>query len=180
MAGFVDFTSPAPSTYGEAFAYFLLETLEHMNLAANIERVSNWRKRPAAEITCMVDLKKALLLANELEKMERQDCVAIETMLKQCGSQASPPVAILSGVFDDFLPGKANDLDHLRSPTTSEFDKRKSQVLRQRHLFVTESGGYLGCGPASILPGDKVFLLEGANVPFILRLRKGGGYELVG
>ena len=35
-------------------------------------------------------------------------------------------------------------------------------------LFRTEKG-YLGMGPVSVLPGDEVWVLAGARVPFVLR-----------
>jgi hypothetical protein len=54
-------------------------------------------------------------------------------------------------------------------PTTPDFWKRTNQVTKDRSLFVTEDCGYLGCGPAALEPGDEIWLLEGATVPFVLR-----------
>jgi hypothetical protein len=54
-------------------------------------------------------------------------------------------------------------------PITPEFWKRMNQAEKERSLFVTENRGYLECGPAALEPGDEIWLLEGATVPFVLR-----------
>ncbi|KAB5582344.1 heterokaryon incompatibility protein-domain-containing protein [Coniochaeta sp. 2T2.1] len=54
-----------------------------------------------------------------------------------------------------------------------------SPVLPFRRLYRTEKG-YLGLGPASAEPGDRVYLLGGANVPFVLRTAANGAFELMG
>ena len=48
-----------------------------------------------------------------------------------------------------------------------------------RSFIVTERG-YLGLGRSSTQPGDVVCVLRGGNVPFILRKKGDGYYELVG
>jgi hypothetical protein len=48
-----------------------------------------------------------------------------------------------------------------------------------RSFIVTEKG-YLGLGRNSTQPGDIVCVLRGGNVPFILRRKGNGYYELVG
>ncbi|KAF4955739.1 hypothetical protein FGADI_4310 [Fusarium gaditjirri] len=52
-------------------------------------------------------------------------------------------------------------------------------VENEWDMFET-SNGYVGLAPTSILPGDIVWILGGGNVPFILRQRTQGGYELIG
>lgn len=47
------------------------------------------------------------------------------------------------------------------------------------HCFFTTSQGYMGTGPPYAMPGDKVCVIQGANVPFLLR-PDGDGYLLVG
>lgn len=44
--------------------------------------------------------------------------------------------------------------------------------LKGRKIFATKKG-YLGLGPASVLPGDMVCVLRGAQVPFVLRELEG-------
>jgi len=51
-----------------------------------------------------------------------------------------------------------------RSPFSVVF----GDVYGRRRLFVTAKG-YLGLGPSSLQVGDKVYILKGANVPFLLR-----------
>lgn len=51
--------------------------------------------------------------------------------------------------------------------------------MSHRALF-TISDGRIGKGPKSTLPGDQVWLLMGANVPYILRHIEESRYELVG
>ncbi|ORY14865.1 hypothetical protein BCR34DRAFT_644590 [Clohesyomyces aquaticus] len=48
-----------------------------------------------------------------------------------------------------------------------------------RVLFTTE-GGLLGLGPKGMLAGDRISLIFGARVPFVLRKAEAGGWSLVG
>ncbi|XPS72106.1 hypothetical protein M3J07_004264 [Ascochyta lentis] len=48
-----------------------------------------------------------------------------------------------------------------------------------RRSFFTTSNGYIGTGPPYAKPGDVVCIVQGANVPFLLRSHK-DGYLLVG
>ncbi|KAH8907342.1 hypothetical protein BR93DRAFT_692937 [Coniochaeta sp. PMI_546] len=54
-----------------------------------------------------------------------------------------------------------------------------SPVLPFRRLYRT-ARGYLGLGPASLRPGDRVYLLRSAKVPFVLRDHGSGKFELMG
>lgn len=65
-----------------------------------------------------------------------------------------------------------------------EFATRYHVMIRmynlQRRLFRTKKG-YLGLGAHGLLKGDKVCILAGGAVPFILRARStSDGYELIG
>lgn len=46
--------------------------------------------------------------------------------------------------------------------------------------FIVTGKGYIGLGRACTQPGDVVCVLRGGNVPFVLRARGDGYYELVG
>ena len=48
-----------------------------------------------------------------------------------------------------------------------------------RRPFIT-SRGHLGLGPSAILPGDKIAVLFGAELPFILRQDDKGYYQIIG
>ena len=50
---------------------------------------------------------------------------------------------------------------------------------RPTRTFITRRG-YVGMGPATIKPGDVVYICFGACVPHILRRRPDNGYEFVG
>lgn len=49
------------------------------------------------------------------------------------------------------------------------FGQRLSTVCGSRRLYRT-AGGYLGLGPKATRKGDEVWLLEGARVPFLMRI----------
>ncbi|KAH7369985.1 hypothetical protein BKA65DRAFT_487486, partial [Rhexocercosporidium sp. MPI-PUGE-AT-0058] len=52
------------------------------------------------------------------------------------------------------------------------------RMTRARVFFLTKKG-YMGLGPAGMLPGDRVFTLIGGDVPFAIR-PVGEEFELVG
>jgi hypothetical protein len=60
----------------------------------------------------------------------------------------------------------------------SRFIDTAAAVIKDRKLFSTTSG-MKGVGPRDMLPGDRVCVLYGANMPFILR-RQDNGYILIG
>lgn len=51
--------------------------------------------------------------------------------------------------------------------------------LLQRRPFRSE-GGYIGLGPLGMCPGDLIWILPGADVPFVLRPASNGGFTIVG
>ncbi|ORY14202.1 heterokaryon incompatibility protein-domain-containing protein [Clohesyomyces aquaticus] len=57
-----------------------------------------------------------------------------------------------------------------------EFDESGG---RKRRLFRTQNN-YLGTGPRSLGQGDEVFVLDGGNVPFVLRRLTNGNWRLIG
>jgi Heterokaryon incompatibility protein (HET) len=62
---------------------------------------------------------------------------------------------------------------------TYNYLKYARYQLLGRKIFVT-SQGYLGLGPQHLQTGDVVALFEGADLPYVLRTRNNGGFELVG
>ncbi|KAF2204554.1 hypothetical protein GQ43DRAFT_146464 [Delitschia confertaspora ATCC 74209] len=62
---------------------------------------------------------------------------------------------------------------------SKEFHIALGYVMPSRRLFRT-SKGYLGLGPERAVVGDKVWMLQGGRVPFILRGRDGRIHELLG
>ncbi|KAF2267480.1 hypothetical protein CC78DRAFT_416448, partial [Lojkania enalia] len=59
------------------------------------------------------------------------------------------------------------------------FMEESCGVMLQRRFCVTE-GGLIGAVPVSAALGDELFVLKGANVPFVLRRGVEGRYKLVG
>lgn len=64
-------------------------------------------------------------------------------------------------------------------PACSNFFRRKS-LDSSRRIFRTTGTIVLGTGPNNVTPGDAIFVLEGANVPYLLRQSAPGEYQLVG
>ncbi|KAF9629117.1 hypothetical protein BFW01_g10320 [Lasiodiplodia theobromae] len=64
-------------------------------------------------------------------------------------------------------------------PACSSFFRRKS-LDSSRRIFRTTGTCVLGTGPNQVTAGDAIFVLEGANVPYLLRQSAPGEYQLVG
>ncbi|RDI86099.1 hypothetical protein Vi05172_g3670 [Venturia inaequalis] len=60
----------------------------------------------------------------------------------------------------------------------ARFERLAAKACNNRWLFLT-TGGHLGLGPWSMLPGDEVCILGGADMPFVLR-REEDYFRLVG
>ena len=52
-------------------------------------------------------------------------------------------------------------------------------IAQDRRPFSVE-GKLLGIGPAQVQPGDKVYVIIGADVPFILRKTNDAGLKIIG
>nr|POF17907.1 heterokaryon incompatibility protein 6, or allele [Quercus suber] len=68
------------------------------------------------------------------------------------------------------------------SPESSCHSASHSMTLGPTHgrVMFASSTGYLGLVPHGTQEGDVVFVVRGADVPFVLRSRTDGAYELVG
>jgi hypothetical protein len=84
------------------------------------------------------------------------------------GSSLKKDLKLLPSVDKDGVKGS-----YLRFVDASVF------ASTGRRLFSTTSG-YIGLGPDSSKPGDEIFVLHGACVPYVLRLDQSGRYRLVG
>lgn len=70
----------------------------------------------------------------------------------------------------------------LPSPSSIwELEFRRLSLLfsSTRRIFRTHEN-YLGNGPKSARPGDQVWILAGAKIPFVLRPQENGKYVVVG
>jgi len=59
------------------------------------------------------------------------------------------------------------------------FMARKAEMKRGHRMFRTPNN-YLGMGPISSQVGDEIWVLKGSRVPFILRRKGTGQYQLIG
>ncbi|KAK0642159.1 heterokaryon incompatibility protein-domain-containing protein [Cercophora newfieldiana] len=83
----------------------------------------------------------------------------------RCGMSMLPAT---DGSFARLHPGDSSQLARVRDWEAARgLDPVLLGTSRQR-LFLTKSG-LLGMGPEETRPGDKVYILHGGNVPFVLR-----------
>jgi hypothetical protein len=75
------------------------------------------------------------------------------------------------------LPSTLPDV-HDASPGSDELRRKVFEQTICRSFIITEQG-YMGLGPASALEGDRVYLLFGGEVPYVLR-SAGGDFTYVG
>lgn len=66
---------------------------------------------------------------------------------------------LTAGLYDH-IPGNIEQ--------TSEYLSVRDDVCMYRTIFITESGGF-GLGPWNTRPGDRLAILLGCDVPFVLR-----------
>ncbi|PQE24591.1 heterokaryon incompatibility protein [Rutstroemia sp. NJR-2017a BVV2] len=89
------------------------------------------------------------------------------------GEHPAPPEC--EKILSEFL---SSDADHTRAPM-EQMRQEIEHANDRRSLFRT-SVGSLGIGPQSLQILDEVWILNGATVPFVLRPREDGNYQLIG
>lgn len=116
------------------------------------------------EFACIPSIEEVLKVARQMYDFQLRYICA-----KQGIAFIDPPM-LWPNIEDAMMriEGEAAAFKHAISP-----------VLPFRRLYRTAKG-YLGLGPASVGPGDRVYLLRGAKVPFVLRGGGGGEFELMG
>lgn len=105
----------------------------------------------------------AIGLAEHLE-------ILTEPMLqgaRQCPSQEAVHNGLL-GVSHDVDPALAKFVDLQSAPQSYRFHGSWERMCRHRKLFRTR-GGYIGLALSRVQPGDRIYLLQGAEVPYVLR-----------
>ncbi|KLU82479.1 hypothetical protein MAPG_01551 [Magnaporthiopsis poae ATCC 64411] len=120
-------------------------------------------------------------------RIEREEpCMAFKTLHEFEEARKAVGLGIsFDGLFRSLQAGDFNDVD----TRTTDIVNGISPGLVGCKMFLTKKG-YLGLGPASVWPGDSVFILPGARVPVILRrmvdgegpvaTENGSVYKLVG
>jgi hypothetical protein len=87
---------------------------------------------------------------------------------------ASPAADVQSESDEDLaLSFKATNRGHVGMATLSFGDA----ALKKMRLFLTQEESFIGKGPQSMGVGDKLVLVSGAQVPFILRRLEAEGAE---
>ncbi|KAF9635049.1 hypothetical protein BFW01_g5944 [Lasiodiplodia theobromae] len=131
------------------------------------------RQNPALP-HCEQDFRR--LWAWELEKARRRceegtvsSTDAKETL--QCFQHAEDKLHI--------LPEKPSNVERLAPANAFDFISRFNRTSLDRTVFRTDAN-HLGNGTRQLKVGDQVWILAGANVPFVLRPQSCGGYQLVG
>ena len=68
--------------------------------------------------------------------------------------------------------------DSESSPIWGYYDRRRTMMCWRRRLF-TSKRGFIGLGPDSAQPQDKILILKGCSMPVVARPRE-EHYELIG
>ncbi|KAF2174182.1 hypothetical protein M409DRAFT_16452 [Zasmidium cellare ATCC 36951] len=196
---------PAPRRYGLAFAKSLRRKMKMLETAV----LCGNQREPSGPYKLQL-LENAVSSYNHFAQAEMADfafqVAEVPSAVAEGGSPAEPsretqsqepsPQEHLLRPFKSLFPNTLVPAGHISDSTTThpadlrekesrtralhEFEVRKSQMLDHRILFTTSTHGYLGLGPRSLRPGDQVWLLAGAKVPHVLRLKGNGRFELVG
>ena len=89
-------------------------------------------------------------------------------------------IEFLQSLFqpDDLGCGKpfANEIIKAAYQSAETYDRN----IPKGYRFFMTALGYFGFGPPLLMVGDRVYLIHGTRVPFIVRERNAGGYFLVG
>ena len=116
--------------------------------------------------------------------LSNQALSQFDIMMKQLAESAKFPGAAPMRPIEQIAN---SDEDQAPTPKTRspqsvserEFHRLALIFSSSRRIFRTREN-YLGNGPRSIRPGDQVWILAGAKIPFILRPQENGKYVLVG
>lgn len=69
---------------------------------------------------------------------------------------------------------------HLHTQDSQDADIFSAAATRHgKHLFISNTG-YLGLAPKSAGSGDTVWIFQGGKIPFMLRKKETGNYNIVG
>jgi hypothetical protein len=187
--------SPAPLECGFGFADWVCSklALEHYLLSferkdGNDDQVDYEmaRKRMATKL-------KAWSSLNEGEDGGFADLPELQKMAESASSECKDGYEIdLKNAGIRFLPDHhrinhwPGQVEGVPRPETgwdkdrlTGFKARMAEVRAGRRMFRTQKG-YLGMGPRAATENDQVWILPGANVPFILRPLENGNYRVIG
>ncbi|KAF2127469.1 HET-domain-containing protein [Dothidotthia symphoricarpi CBS 119687] len=169
---------------------FLRDRLTQLkSKAANV--LDDVRNNKAAAIRAMVqDLPSSMSWLKESSALsKRSDAVGIEAErvyaeLKTILSQMKARSTVLPTVRElgkglDVLKGPDSATKATMTEAAGRFRSRIGLKTKHRRMMRTAKG-WLGMGPSSLRVGDRVFVVPGANIPFIMRRLDPGHYEVIG
>lgn len=194
IADCCDKQHPAPLKYGFAFAYWIKREMHQAALLAVRQMLSRNSIGDDGEENQFEKYSLGLRALRTLIRDEPGDFAELPDLL-EAQNKANAKQQDVHG--DDwtidiqlgptrFLPDgldlgeELTDERQDTNPDAPEFCTREAQISDGRFLFTTRDHLYLGIGPKSIATGDQVWLLAGGNVPYILRPKENGNYELIG
>ncbi|KAK5744570.1 hypothetical protein LTR17_001965 [Elasticomyces elasticus] len=166
---------PAPVEYGHAFAVNIERKIIHLTYSVKFQGLFG---QEAAAPDMGARLLNSLHAIDELSEGEHPEDLKLvqsdEAVPRWSSRRFLPTPTLLIRrieIGDIAPPDSRNVLD---------FKNRMYKIAERRLLFITTERRYLGYGPDSIRIGDQVWILAGGKVPFILRPKVNGRFELVG
>lgn len=163
-------------TLGLLIKTTLIDTIEEMPLpgiCTDGSPLSNYREVLKRQIDVAREGLEMLKQRNLYPDSGGASAICLETMSTGSFHDGNRIPKFQTGVFDAFLESRGAPKFLPRSKESSAISYifaqiHKSAIGLSKRLFVTK-GGYLGVANNGIENGDRVCLINGAPVPFILR-----------
>jgi hypothetical protein len=169
---------PPPLSARESFRNWLLYILTLPRALPTTRNAQNESQDPLVNILHSLDTSKLVpsLWDVKLEAEAHRLFLhaRVEHGRARLKTPAGPAAKIQSRSDEDLaLTFKATNKGHLGMAASSFGDV----ALKKMRLFLTQEESFIGKGPQSMRVGDKVVLVSGARVPFILRRVEAEGVE---
>ena len=163
--------SPAPVFIGNAFHQHLLMHLSTYILSTRGLQTDD-AQGMISKIAPIVHLSLSSTISTTLipSITEIVARCRVYHSLEAARTAKSPATTALRDVWDSVLREEQK---------AAPFTREAATVFTARRIFRTRDN-LIGIGPRSLQVDDCIFILPGANVPFLLRKRADGTYKLVG
>ena len=145
---------PAPSEYGQHFRNWLLtQMVAYLSTSKSrfSQRYDHYATLRELSASYEANPNNHPIIPTEIEVLDAIGAETIHILRNSNSYWRKPPTP-------DLYAAKGFHI----------FDQAVKEVMADRRLFFTE-GGNIGLGPKSLKEGDEVWLLEGAQIPFILK-----------
>ncbi|KAK3658343.1 hypothetical protein LTR56_001754 [Elasticomyces elasticus] len=165
---------PAPVKYGHAFAVNMERRIINLTYGVKFQGLFG---QEAAAPDMGARLLNSLHAIDELSEGEHPEDLKLvqsdEAVPRWSSRRFLPnPILLIRRIETEGITPESRDV--------SDFRNRMDKIASGRLLFITTERRYLGYGPDSVQIGDQVWILAGGKVPFILRPKVNGRFELVG